>query len=126
MTGQFGPIHGYRERAEGEDGEAGEGRGDAAIVVAEFAANAVLHARTGFTVTLTMQPAAVRIGVRDDSPLPAAGTSAAWPVAPTHGLGAVAALAARWGLTRRARAKSSGRNCPGSQPPTALPAHAGT
>ncbi len=69
---------------------------DAAIVVAELAANAVLHARSGFTVTLTVQPAVVRISVRDDSPLPAAGLSPALPVAPTHGLGAVAALAARW------------------------------
>jgi anti-sigma regulatory factor (Ser/Thr protein kinase) len=48
---------------------------DAAIAVAEFAANAVLHARSGFTVTLTVQPAAIRISVRDDSPLPAAGHS---------------------------------------------------
>jgi anti-sigma regulatory factor (Ser/Thr protein kinase) len=48
---------------------------DAAIVVAEFAANAVLHARSGFTVTLTVKPAVVRISVRDDSPLPAAGTT---------------------------------------------------
>ena len=70
---------------------------DAAIVVAEFAANAVLHARSGFTVTLTVRPAVIRISVRDDSPLPAAGPRPALQVAPTHGLGAVAALAARWG-----------------------------
>ena len=80
-----------------QDCGAGHLADDAAIVVAEFAANAVLHARSGFTVSLTVQPAAVRISVRDDSPLAAAGASAALPVAPMHGLGAVAALAARWG-----------------------------
>ena len=57
----------------------------------------LLHARSGFTVTLTVQPAVIRISVRDDSPLPAAGPRPALQVAPTHGLGAVAALAARWG-----------------------------
>ena len=51
---------------------AGHRADDAAIVVAEFAANAVLHARSGFTVTLTVQPAVVQISVRDDSPLPPA------------------------------------------------------
>jgi DcmR-like sensory protein len=80
-----------------QDSGAGHLADDAAIVVAEFAANAVLHARSGFTVTLTVQPAVVRISVRDDSPLPAAGTGPALPVAPTHGLGAVAAMAVRWG-----------------------------
>jgi hypothetical protein len=80
-----------------QDCGAGHLADDVAIVVAEFAANAVLHARSGFTVTLTVQPSVIRISVRDDSPLPAAGTTPGLPVAPTHGLGAVAALAARWG-----------------------------
>jgi hypothetical protein len=70
---------------------------DAAIVVAELAANAVLHAQSGFTVNLAVQPAVVRIAVRDDSPLPSPGSSLSLPVTPTHGLAVVAALAARWG-----------------------------
>ena len=36
---------------------------------------------------------------------------------PSHGLGAVAALAAHRGACRQARAKRSGPKCPGSQPP---------
>jgi hypothetical protein len=39
-----------------QDRGAGHLADDAAIVVAELAANAVLHARSGFTVTLTVQP----------------------------------------------------------------------
>jgi hypothetical protein len=72
---------------------------DAAQVVTEFAANAVLHARSAFTVTLTEQPGAVRITVRDHTALPALGAAQAFPAEPLHGLGAVAAMAARWGAS---------------------------
>ena len=41
---------------------------DAAIITAELAASAVLHARSGFTVTLSRAAAAVRISVRDTRP----------------------------------------------------------
>jgi len=67
---------------------------DAALVVTEFAANAVIHARSGFTVMLTPLPDGLRVSVRDDVPLPA---GSALPAARLHGLGAVAAVAARWG-----------------------------
>ena len=42
---------------------------DAAIVATELAANAVLHARSGFTLTVSWLAAAVRIAVRDGGPL---------------------------------------------------------
>jgi len=68
---------------------------DAALVVTELAANAVVHAHTGFTVDLAAGPDVLRISVRDASPLP---PGAGLPAAPLHGLGAVDMLASRWGV----------------------------
>jgi len=68
---------------------------DAALVVTELAANAVLHAHTGFTVDLAAGAGVLRISVRDASPLP---PGAGLPAVPLHGLGAVDALASRWGV----------------------------
>jgi MEDS: MEthanogen/methylotroph, DcmR Sensory domain len=77
---------------------AAEQADDAALVVTELAANAVVHAHSAFTVDLAVKPDLLRISVRDDSPLPAATAGPALPAAPLHGLGAVAALASRWGV----------------------------
>ena len=74
---------------------AGELAGDTALVVTELAANAVVHAHTGFTVDLAAGAEVLRIAVRDASPLPP-GTGL--PATPLHGLGAVDALASRWGV----------------------------
>jgi MEDS: MEthanogen/methylotroph, DcmR Sensory domain len=71
---------------------------DVALVVTELAANAVVHAHSAFTVDLAVRPDVLRISVRDDSPLPPAVAGPALPAAPLHGLGAVAALASRWGV----------------------------
>src|SRR5260370_27741712 len=43
---------------------------DAALVVTELAANAVVHARSDFTVALSAPGDMLRISVRDASPLP--------------------------------------------------------
>jgi hypothetical protein len=67
---------------------------DTALVVTELAANAIVHAQTGFTVNLSAGPDVLRISVRDASPPPPAGL----PAAPLHGLGAVDVLASRWGV----------------------------
>ena len=75
------------------DWGAGDVAGDAALVVTELAANAILHARSAFTVSLSARDDLVRISVRDASPL--AGRLRA---APLHGLAAVDALASRWGV----------------------------
>jgi anti-sigma regulatory factor (Ser/Thr protein kinase) len=77
---------------------------DVALVVTELAANAVRHARSGFTVVLSSRPSrpdVVRVSVRDASPLPPAGDcepGAPLPVTPLHGLGAVNAMASHWGV----------------------------
>lgn len=65
---------------------------DVAIVTAELAANAALHARTGFTVALLCHQGVVRISVRD------LGSALELSAEPMHGLGVVAALARDWGV----------------------------
>jgi hypothetical protein len=68
---------------------------DAAIVVTELAANAVVHARSGFTVEIRKLAAGVRILVTDRGLMRAADVAALVPRR-GHGLGLVAALASRW------------------------------
>lgn len=70
---------------------------DVALVVTELAANAVVHAHTGFTVDLVAGADVLRIAVRDSSPLPGPAAEVLLPM-PLHGLGAVDALASRWGV----------------------------
>jgi hypothetical protein len=73
---------------------------DAALVVTELAANAIVHARSAFTVILSAHHDRLRISVHDAGPLAGAGL----PAAPLHGLGAVDALASRWGIESRGNA----------------------
>ena len=73
---------------------AGDLADDAAIAVTELAANAIVHAGSAFTVILSARADLLRISVRDASPLAGPGLRAA----PLHGLGAVDALASRWGV----------------------------
>jgi len=79
------------------DWGAGDLADDAALVVTELAANAIVHAHSAFTVTLAARGDLLRISVRDADPLPGAGRAVLMPV-PLHGLGAVDALASRWGV----------------------------
>lgn len=67
-------------------------------VVSELAANAVLHARTPFSLRLTYRPAVIRVEVQDDAgamPTPRAAPPTA---SGGRGLRIVEALAARWGF----------------------------
>jgi hypothetical protein len=73
---------------------AGDLAGDVALVVTELAANAIVHARSAFTVILSVHSDVLRISVRDVVPLDGAGLRAA----PLHGLAVVDALASRWGV----------------------------
>jgi hypothetical protein len=77
----------------GAGNAAGDLADDAALVVTELAANAIVHARSGFTVMLSTRGDRLRIAVRDASPQ---GTPLV--PAPLHGLAAVDALACRWGV----------------------------
>jgi hypothetical protein len=80
---------------------AGDMADDVALVVTELAANAIVHAHSGFTLALSVREGLLRISVRDRGPLPSAddhGSGPALPPAPLHGLGAVDALASRWGV----------------------------
>ena len=70
---------------------------DAALVVTELAANAIVHAHSSFTVLLSARGDLVRISVRDACPLSDRPGAAPTP-ASLHGLGAVDALASRWGV----------------------------
>jgi MEDS: MEthanogen/methylotroph, DcmR Sensory domain len=72
---------------------AGDLADEAALVVTELAANAIVHARSGFTVILSAGGGRLRIAVRDACPR---GTPLA--PAPLHGLAAVDALASQWGV----------------------------
>ena len=71
---------------------------DAAIVATELAANAVLHARSGFILTVSRLAAAVRIAVRDSDPLVHRGGSLPFDVRPGHGLSVVSQLASGWAV----------------------------
>ena len=73
---------------------------DAAIVATELAANAVLHARSGFILTVSRLAAAVRIAVRDSDPLVHRSGSMPFHVRPGHGLSVVSQLASGWAVER--------------------------
>ena len=79
---------------------------DAAIVATELAANAVLHARSGFSLTVSRSAGMTRIAVRDRTPVAAldgggqepAGEGLPFAVMTGHGLSLVAQLASRWAI----------------------------
>jgi anti-sigma regulatory factor (Ser/Thr protein kinase) len=71
---------------------------DAAIIIAELAANAVLHARSGFTVAVSRSAASVRISVRDAAPVPMAHGCASLAVSHGHGLWVVDQVADTWAV----------------------------
>jgi hypothetical protein len=72
------------------------------IAASELAANAVLHARTPFRLLLQPQSSSVWVAVEDRDPL-----KSPFDVVGRrpHGLGLIAALAVRWGVTSRPSGK---------------------
>ncbi|MGE5292100.1 MAG: ATP-binding protein [Micromonosporaceae bacterium] len=67
----------------------------AEFVVSELATNAIVHAKSGFTVEVSSAGDVLRIGVRDSLAL-ADGAQASLPARSGHSLGVIAALASRW------------------------------
>jgi len=78
---------------------------EAALVVTEFAANAVVHARSPFTVAVSSFDNGVEIAVTDDGPLVPRLTDPTATEANGRGLQLVAALVTRWGSTREGAGK---------------------
>lgn len=70
---------------------------DAALIVSELAANAVLHADSRFSVSVEMGSSSLRVAVSDGSPIGGAERAAMVPRR-MRGLGLVDALAVRWGV----------------------------
>ncbi|MGH9008944.1 MAG: MEDS domain-containing protein [Acidimicrobiia bacterium] len=71
---------------------------DAALIVTELATNAILHARTGFTVVLTRRPeGTIRVAVRDTSQIRPQPRRAGPLEGSGRGLGLVEALSTAWG-----------------------------
>ena len=70
---------------------------EVAIVTAELAANAVLHARSDFTVAASRSAAGMRISVRDGMPLPVS-DGQPLPVRHRHGLWLVDKVADDWAV----------------------------
>ncbi|MDX6287122.1 MAG: hypothetical protein QOG53_2607 [Frankiales bacterium] len=70
---------------------------DAAVVVTELATNAVVHARSEFTVTVSASRGAALISVRDASPVELIVGNAPLLAISGRGLGLVDAVANRWG-----------------------------
>ena len=68
---------------------------DAAIVIAELAANAIVHARSTFTVAVSQAGDTVRIAVRDMVPL---GDGERLVTAIGHGLDVVGKIVKRWAV----------------------------
>jgi anti-sigma regulatory factor (Ser/Thr protein kinase) len=68
---------------------------DAVLIVSELAANAVLHAKTSFSLSVTAKGPRLRIAVTDFRPLASEQEMVARM---PHGLGVVNALAWRWGV----------------------------
>jgi hypothetical protein len=69
---------------------------DAAIVVTELTSNAVLHAHSGFTLTISRSATSVRITVRDSQPLVSQSDGRPFDIRTGHGLSIVVQLARAW------------------------------
>jgi anti-sigma regulatory factor (Ser/Thr protein kinase) len=76
----------------------------AMLVASELAANAVLHARSGFSIDVRADADTLRVAVADARP-PGGTSDAAMVPRRTHGLGLIDAVALRWGVRAAAAGK---------------------
>jgi anti-sigma regulatory factor (Ser/Thr protein kinase) len=79
---------------------------DAVLLISELATNAVLHARTAFTVEVSSSPERVRICVADSSPLPPRTRSYGLESTTGRGLRLVESLSTAWGVQPLAAGKT--------------------
>ncbi len=79
---------------------------DAAVVVSELATNAVLHAASSFSLSVTLEDSLLRIAVHDARSLSVTVRGGGLNSQPTHGLGLVEALSLRWGAEGTAQGKA--------------------
>jgi hypothetical protein len=70
---------------------------DASVVIAELAANAVIHARTAFEVSIDVRDTSIRLAVRDASPIMPAAREGGVMAPSGRGLHMITATATRWG-----------------------------
>jgi len=70
---------------------------NAALVVTELATNAVVHARSSFTLRVMIGDESIRISVQDSDPRPATPTGPSRAEFSGRGLDIVAGIASRWG-----------------------------
>jgi anti-sigma regulatory factor (Ser/Thr protein kinase) len=73
---------------------------DAALIVSELATNAVVHARSTFTVLLSYEARTLCISVRDDCAAVPSVRNPPGRVISGRGLGLVSSIAQRWGTDR--------------------------
>ena len=78
---------------------------DAALIVSELATNAVMHARSAFTVLLSYEAGTLCISVRDDCAAVPSIRNPAATVISGRGLRLVSSIAQRWGTDRDGRGK---------------------
>lgn len=78
---------------------------DAALVVSELAANAVVHARSSFWVSITLCASTLRVDVADGGPIAPGPASQDWVPRQGRGLGLIDALCTRWGTHASTKGK---------------------
>jgi len=78
---------------------------DGTLIVSELATNAVMHARSEFTVLLSYEAGTLCISVRDDSAAVPSVKNPPGTVIAGRGLRLVASIARRWGTDRDGRGK---------------------
>jgi signal transduction histidine kinase len=93
---------------------------DAAVIITELATNALLHARTGFTVTVSCRvDGTIRLSVRDASAVPPRLRRPAPFEGSGRGLALVAAIATGWGADVLTDGKVVWAQLPSAQLPSA-------
>jgi Histidine kinase-like ATPase domain len=73
---------------------------DVALVVTELASNAVLHARSSFSISVRLQDSTLGVAVRDGVPPDATAPNGGLIQRPAHGLDLISAISTRWGVER--------------------------